>query len=1316
MENSGKQNVPELFNNLTFEFNNEKFTVDNENDLLNYINKINICGNNFEKKYKFKYLKPENIYEKQLKKFISLFQNRSNIHESMNGNIKNTNTSTKSRSNTNNNVFILNGVLELDQEFCYEIKLGNGFWDNLSDMENNINLKLGLLELNREKIKKINEYITITQDKKLEFQSSIDSFEGNNLFSNNKEIGINNKFEQYKNSIYYCVNVNNIKVPISQNLENKNENNRLIQKNDIIGVVYNNETFKDFIEMKIYINGNLASCELISRSKAKEDEDQSDLDDEFKVEKQQINSEKNKVLVPFIELGDNKTIFIKDKESMKKELWNKIKSNERIEYINIYKVPPLNYFPEEMFELQNITNAYFDLLIKIGGKIFKHKKNEINKYFQQLINFFKIFTFNNRIVAENCLLDFLSHGIDIDNGKIDLFKENVETLLKIINEIEINNNSNKIKLLEKIICFLIEIIMENNSNFLDFYKLEKYQNGEMENLKIYKFILCFLLFDNFFMQGGDEIVFSLLSKVSLFNYEKNIFNFCSSLFNSYLYYDSVNARDYIKKFFVNNIFDKSRFLDTNFRKYIGDKFYNKIFEDNQYMMQIIIKEIDINKKEKTKQILKFISGFCRSDDNFSIINMIIIQLIKNYFIKSNAIDELKVRKIIHTNYISFFSFKSNDNEYTFYGKKEGNNKRDSLINININDEEKKEAVIFELIVKCISNYYEFFAIKEKSANDVLELLAKPEVKYTDLELYKINNMIEFYQSIFFGNFYLHLGYFTNYLLKFLNFCIKEKYLDIIPYYPYLQNILFILDMIKIRCSFIAKDNLIENSEISIVYSNIDKILKYVTSFLGTIAPSLIGTNNFSIDEFEKIINLHIKILIKVMNFDKNIIKDSIPSIKDNLSKTFKNLSDLYIKEKYKKIYNNINILIEFLYGFECESNKKEHISISSRNILFKDLITKEMEEFKLKLNEEHLTKNNYIEHTLYYNIFLILYKRIKIIRNSIFEIFDNNFLFENNTFYQRQYLNKFTNVLKTFYNFLNDHSLIMLYDINNICFLKINSFICKTFKVLHEEGLLKKLQNIFLEDLKTCEDFLTTFFYLVSLLLISKDKKGEEYYSQMARSRKGFYFDLFKINFEKYFGYPQCKIMIEFMDILQIQFRKSCDDKDVLKLEEVNDNSIDLENREQCAICLEYTEEKDVHLNPCNHCFHMKCVKDMVSNNTKKCPLCKRVILGVKEDPSFVISSINERRSFSLFSNSEYDGHAAHNLFLFRDNSSSQSSNNQSPSIFGNAHLFQDNERNNQNNINNISIFNNNNNGGLFGNSNNNNFSRNLFSGNSLFG
>jgi hypothetical protein len=35
----------------------------------------------------------------------------------------------------------------------------------------------------------------------------------------------------------------------------------------------------------------------------------------------------------------------------------------------------------------------------------------------------------------------------------------------------------------------------------------------------------------------------------------------------------------------------------------------------------------------------------------------------------------------------------------------------------------------------------------------------------------------------------------------------------------------------------------------------------------------------------------------------------------------------------------------------------------------------------------------------------------------------------------------------------------------------------------------------------------------------------------MAQNRKGFKFDLFKINFEKYFGYAECKAMLEFLDI-----------------------------------------------------------------------------------------------------------------------------------------------------------------------------------------
>ena len=80
---------------------------------------------------------------------------------------------------------------------------------------------------------------------------------------------------------------------------------------------------------------------------------------------------------------------------------------------------------------------------------------------------------------------------------------------------------------------------------------------------------------------------------------------------------------------------------------------------------------------------------------------------------------------------------------------------------------------------------------------MFDLLSNKANNYKDFEIDKINHMIEFFQAINFGNFYLHLGYFTNYLLKFLLICIKEKYLDVVPYYSYLQNIFFILDMLKI---------------------------------------------------------------------------------------------------------------------------------------------------------------------------------------------------------------------------------------------------------------------------------------------------------------------------------------------------------------------------------------------------------------------------------------------------------------------------------------------------------------------------------------
>ena len=247
MENSGNNSqISSLFSNLNFEFNNEKTRVNNETDLLNYIKKIDKHAINFEKNYKYKYLNNVNIDEKEQNKFIPLFQNKGYIYESWNGNIKSTINNSKSKSK---NVFVLNNILEDNQEFCYEIKLGNGYWDNIIDINNNNNMKIGLLELNSEKIKKINDSINITQNKKLEIKANLGGWDGPNLLFNNdiNDIELNKKLDEYKNSIYFCFNINNCKVPLSNKLININEENRLIQKNDIIGIIYNNKYFNEFI-------------------------------------------------------------------------------------------------------------------------------------------------------------------------------------------------------------------------------------------------------------------------------------------------------------------------------------------------------------------------------------------------------------------------------------------------------------------------------------------------------------------------------------------------------------------------------------------------------------------------------------------------------------------------------------------------------------------------------------------------------------------------------------------------------------------------------------------------------------------------------------------------------------------------------------------------------------------------------------------------------------------------------------------------------------------------------------------------------------
>ena len=54
------------------------------------------------------------------------------------------------------------------------------------------------------------------------------------------------------------------------------------------------------------------------------------------------------------------------------------------------------------------------------------------------------------------------------------------------------------------------------------------------------------------------------------------------------------------------------------------------------------------------------------------------------------------------------------------------------------------------------------------------------------------------------------------------------------------------------------------------------------------------------------------------------------------------------------------------------------------------------------------------------------------------------------------------------------------------------------------------------------------------------------------------------------------------------------------------------QNSNNCPICLD--KESDIHLNPCDHMFCYPCIQKLTD---RRCPICRKTILGVKEHPEF---------------------------------------------------------------------------------------------------
>ena len=1331
MEEKKEISINELCKNLKFKNGRNEFAINNETDLLNYINKINQLAKDFKGK---KYSENEIEEDKDISnKFISLFEYNSYMYyQTISNNIINTieppnNTNIKDKCY--NNVFVLKKIPETKSKFCFEIKLGHGLWDNIySKNDKNISgLKIGILKLKEQNLKDISNYLVYSYPSKLDAK-----FNWNISITNftQKDYDIlSEKYNNFKKYIYYYDDMNQLVVPCKK--ENNIEIKRKFQKNDVIGVVINSNT--EYIKVEIFINGVLANYRIISKEENENENIFSDIDDDYNIEKKK---NENNILIPFIEIGPNNSIFIKDKPNNNN--YREIISNEKMEFYEKYNCSSLNDFIEMTNEAQKIADNYLDILNKIGNKIFNSIPSEINKYFQQMIIFFNNYVFNNNTILKNKFLNYLSNGINLETGNIDEFKEKIKALFHIIKLCDRLENQ-KTHLVELIVKLLIELIIESNFNLLNLNNDNKNEN-QIKNLKKYKFVLCFILFDSFIQE--DNFCKNLFCNESCFFFfkeEHNFMNFCYSIYNSCFYNDISNKIDYIKSFYNNdNTFDEKKFLESHFNKYLeNNNLFDDLIQDYKFIFQNIKKNI-IFQKNNIHFIFKFLSHFTNSENHISIINGIFIPLIHNYFENAGSDINNQINKLLYTNNIY-----ENSNlvipkkgEDTFLGKYDINEilrKHSIFSRIEINKNEGKEYVIFELILYSISNYYDKFIIKEKNAKSVLKLLKKNEIDYKDnFIINKLNHAIEFYQIIFSVKFYVSFAhYYGNYLIKIIRVCLKNNYLDIIPYKLYLKNIIFILHYLYLRCSFINRNNLLDPREPIIISSILQNILKYTTEFLGKISNKTSENKFSSKKNYEELISLHIEILVKVLLFDAASIKHSFKDIKENMILLFKNLLELYDNDNFPNIYKKINYFMDCLYS----DNSEERIDSETRKIFFKDIMEKEIEEF-IKMEKDK--KNSYIEDTMYYNIFFIIYKRMKNIRDSVKKLLGNEELFPNNLSFsfEKKYLSKFTQILNELYNFFKDNKLNAFYDIRCIPFLKINSFISKTFKIFYPELIFKKLKKIDEDDQSLIYNFFCQFLYILSILLTKEEHFDFSY--TISKNRKGFHYEEFKQNFKKFFGQPKYKDMIDFFDILSESFNKICKDEDTFEDKEINDNSIEIDDRESCPICLEYTSEKDVHLNICNHVYHLNCLKSLLDKNFTKCSLCKAPITGIKEDPSFKVNNNDENgeeEGSYAFSGGLFANNNSRSNFLFSNNSPFRNSNNREgrfdnfnnqPSIFSNYNdrhtplgLFSFNSINTTSNIfrNNTSdnLFENNNNissgAGLFGSINNNNSS-----GGGLFG
>ena len=325
------------------------------------------------------------------------------------------------------------------------------------------------------------------------------------------------------------------------------------------------------------------------------------------------NEEINKLI---INISQNITLFNFNENQIQKninifQLENKFEKHFNLQiknknYNNIYINNFLNYSNyRKVHLLNNLTN-----FLKSKGKFFYINLiiYQINNYFNdKRSDFLNNFLKNNNFTLENKKINIIKIFEDYINNYYCLnlkFAKNIDKLTRLY--------------------FFYSEYKDLNSISREFYGIDKFENFNISNEKIFNNKESFELYDSFYQIKNAYQIISMYNNNENLNTKFIYNNIIKIMIDFLLRYTNLNLYNEIKEFFnINNNDTEMEKINIDLINKLEHKYYYEKIIDNNFIYRYKIEYI-------TSNILYYFSDICEKEKKYLIANFIYLFLLYNF--------------------------------------------------------------------------------------------------------------------------------------------------------------------------------------------------------------------------------------------------------------------------------------------------------------------------------------------------------------------------------------------------------------------------------------------------------------------------------------------------------------------------------------------------------------------------------------------------------------------------------------------------------------------------------------------------------------